>query len=115
MTREDRRRNRASVLKALKSETGSSGGDAAAKRVAAYFKDPLKASTADFAFVGTLNLTRFYIDPQKPNATERRSLWQAMIAEFDQGTGADPGNWSGVTTVSQLQGIVEEALGLEEE
>lgn len=110
MTKDDRRNNRRDILEALNSETGSFGGDAAAPRVRAYIADPVGASTVEFAFVGALTLQRFYIDPQKPNASERRGLWQAMLAELNQGSAKDPGGWGTDTSVLLLQAIVEGAL-----
>jgi hypothetical protein len=113
MSREDRRKNRAHILEALQSETGSSGGDAAAKRVKAYIADPIGAPPEEFSFCGALILTRFYVDPQKPNTSEKRSLWKEMLTRIDQGSAADPGGWNGESSVSQLQLIVEQALGIE--
>jgi hypothetical protein len=109
-TREERRVNRKLVLQALRSETGSSGGDAAADRVKAFISDPVGAKTEEFAFVGALILTRFFIDPSKPNASERRSLWQELMNRFGA-SASDPGGWGGDTNVSQLQAIVEGELG----
>jgi hypothetical protein len=105
-SRDQRRINRKHVLDALKSETGSSGGSAS-DRVNAYRDGPLAASTGDFTFVGSLVLTRFYIDPEKPNGAERRSLWQNMTERI--GKAKDPGGWDGNTSVAQLQAIVEGA------
>lgn len=113
MAKDDRRNNRRDILEALNSETGSFGGDTAAPRVQAYIADPVGASTIEFAFVGALTLQRFYIDPQKPNASERRSLWQAMLAELNQGSAKDPGGWGSDTNVSLLQAIVEGELAVE--
>ena len=110
MTREDRRNHRKLILQALESETGSSGGDAAEPRVTSYIQDPLNASTEDFAFVGALTLRRFFIDPDKPNTSERRSLWQEILTRFAVGSAKDPGGWDGSTIVSQLQITVEQAL-----
>src|SRR6266480_7684701 len=106
MSKEQRRNDRKFVLDALHSETGSFGGDAAAPRVRAYIADPMGSTTTEFAFVGALSLKRFYIAPDKPNASERRSLWQAMLTEFNKGTSTDPGGWGTDTFVSQLQAIV---------
>jgi len=113
MSREDRRKHRACILEALQSETGSSGGDAAAKRVKAYIADPVNAAPEEFSFCGALILTRFYVDPQKPNTAEKRSLWKEMLTRIDKGSASDPGGWDGETSVSQLQLIVEQALELE--
>jgi len=109
LTRDDRRRNRKHVLDALKQETGSSGGSAAAERVDAYRADPLGASTVEFGFVGALTLQRFYIDPDKPNKSERRSLWTNIVERLDKPDATDPGGWDGTTNVAQLQAIAEEA------
>jgi hypothetical protein len=112
MTKDQRRKNRKDVLKALNSETGGFGGDTAEPRVRAYIADPVGASTVEFAFIGALTLRRFYIDPEKPNVSERRSLWQATLSQLNQGSAKDPGGWGSDTNVSQLQAIVEEAIGL---
>jgi hypothetical protein len=109
LTRDDRRRNRKHVLDALKDETGSSGGSAAAARVDAYRADPLGASTVEFGYVGALTLQRFYIDPSKPNSSERRSLWMSIVGKMSKPAAADPGGWDGTTNVAQLQAIAEEA------
>ena len=113
MTREERRTNRKVVLQALNSETGSSGGDAAAERVDAFIADPINADVTEFAFVGALTLKRFFIDPDKPDTAERRSLWQELLNRLGQGSATDPDGWGSNTNVAQLQAIVEEALGLE--
>jgi hypothetical protein len=107
--KESRRENRARVLRALKSETGSMGGDAAKERVRAFLADPVGAPTKEFAFVGALTLTRFYVAQGKPNATERKSLWQTLREEFSAPDATDPQGWSGETNVAQLQAIFEEA------
>lgn len=107
-TREERRKNRKHVLDALHDETGSSGGDAAAERVDRYRADPQGASTEEFSFVGALTLTRFYIDPAKPNNSERRGLWRSIMNRMGK-EAADPGGWNGSTSVSRLQAIAEEA------
>lgn len=101
--------NRKHVLDALRSETGSSGGDAAAQRVDAYRSDPIGASTTEFGYVGGLVLTRFYIDPSKPNKSERRSLWQNITQRMKKQGTADPGGWDGTADVKRLQAIAEEA------
>jgi hypothetical protein len=113
MTKDERRRHRRHVLVALNKETGSHGGGPAGDRVKAYIRDPERATTVEFAFVGALTLVRFFVDPSKPNQSERRSLWQAILDEFATDSVKDPGGWNGTTNVSQLQAIVEEALGLE--
>lgn len=109
LTRDERRINRKHVLQALKSETGSEGGSAAAPRVKAYCADPTGASSAEFAFVGALTLRRFYVDPAKPNAAERRSLWQEITTRLDKLGAKDPGGWGSETAVLTLQAIAEEA------
>jgi len=109
LTKRERRVNRKHVLDALKAETGSLGGDAAAARVQAYVKDPVGANTVEFAYVGGLVLQRFYIDPEKPNSSERRSLWQNLVARLGKPEAVDPGGWDGTTTVGMLQAMVEEA------
>lgn len=108
LTKADRRRNRKHVLEALHDETGSWGGDAAADRVKAYCKDPEGASKEQFAYVGAMVLRRFYVDPAKPNASERRSLWKHTTDRIGH-AGKDPGGWDADTNVSQLQAIVEES------
>ena len=108
-TRNDRRKNRKLVLDALVDETGSFGGDAAAARVTAYRADPVGASTTEFGYVGALTLRRFYLDDDKPDATERRSLWQNLMTRMNRPGGRDPGGWDGSTLVLTLQAIAEEA------
>ena len=63
---------------------------------------------AGVAYVGALTLQRFYIDPAKPNAVERRSLWKNIGDRLGKDA-KDPGGWDGETNVSQLQAIAEEA------
>jgi hypothetical protein len=109
LTRDDRRKNRKHVLDALVDETGSFGGDAAAARVKAYRADPTGASTTEFSYVGALTLRRFYIDESKPNAVERRSLWQNLTTRMGKSGAKDPGGWDGTTLVMTLQAIAEEA------
>ena len=109
LTREERRMNRRHLLDALKSETGSSGGEPAAKRVDAYRKDPLGSTTTEFGYVGGLRLTRFYVDPAKPNAGERGSLWQSLMGRMGKHGTSDPGGWDGSSDVKKLQVIAEEA------
>lgn len=109
LTREERRMNRKHVLDALKQETGSSGGDAAAARVDAYRNDPIGATTTEFGYVGGLILQRFYIDPTKPNNSERRSLWINIVKRMKKPTATDPGGWDGSSDVKKLQAIAEEA------
>lgn len=109
LTREDRRKNRKLVLDALKEETGSSGGTAAAARVDAYCNNPIGASTIEFGFVGGLILQRFYIDPAKPNQSERRSLWSNIAKKMGKPTAIDLGGWDASSDVKKLQAIVEEA------
>ena len=108
LTRDERRMNRKHVLDALKKETGSSGGDAAAQRVDAYRKKPLEADTVEFGYVGGLTLTRFYIDPSKPNGVERRSLWTEIMKRM-QRKAKDPGGWDGSADVKMLQALAEES------
>ena len=109
LTRQQRRMNRKHVLDALKQETGSSGGDAAAARVDGYRNDPISASTTEFGYVGALTLRRFYIDPTKPNDNERRSLWMNIVQRLGKPAAVDPGNWDGASDVKKLQAIGEEA------
>ena len=109
LTRSEQLRiNRKHILEALHQETGSWGGDVAAERVKAYCKKPLEAETVEVGYVGGLKLTRFYIDPSKPNGAERRSLWQEIKARMGI-TAADPEGWDGSTDVKGLQDIAENA------
>jgi len=108
MSWQQSRINRKHVLDALKRETGSSGGDAAAKRVNAYRKDPIGADTTEFGYVGALTLRRFYVDPAKPNATERRALWATLTKKMGKRGAKDPGGWDGTIDVKTLQMLVEE-------
>ena len=107
--REERRVLRAQILEALNDETGSYGGGTADERVPAYIDDPLGASTVEFGYVGGLALRRFYISPDKPDATERDSLWDNLSNRIDN-LGDDPGGWDGSTRVLILQAIVESAI-----
>ncbi len=107
-SKEERRKNRKHVLDALRSETGVDDGTTAAPRIKAYRADPTGATTTEFAFVGGLILRRWFIDPSKPNQSERRSLWQEIMKRLNK-QATDPGGWSGTTNVSQLQAIAEEA------
>ena len=104
--REQRRINRAKVLEALHSETGSFGGGNADERVPVYIADPIGASTVLYGYIGGLALRRFYIAPGKPNNSERASLWEALSVRFS-GLKADAGGWDGSTRVLSLQAIVE--------
>ena len=108
LTREDRRRNRKTALEALRSETGSSGGDVAGPRVRAYCDDPLAAPTTEFAYVGALKLVRFYVDPAMPNAGQRRTLWAVIRRGMNLPVGAVPAGWDGSSDVSTLQQFAEE-------
>lgn len=109
LSRDDRRNHRKQVLQALHDETGSFGGSAAEARVKAYIADPTGASTVEFGFVGGLTLHRFYIDPDKPNQSERRSLWMNVTERLSKPGTKDPGGWSGASDVKMLQAIAEEA------
>ncbi len=108
MGKEERRRNRKHVLEALESETGSLGGGDAEPRVRAYCKDPEGAPTTEFGYVGGLRLSRFYVDPAKPNSAERRSLWTEIMSRLEKDAD-DPGGWGGSADVKQLHAIAEEA------
>lgn len=109
LTKKQRRMNRKHVLIALKEETGSLGGTAAAENVDAYCADPDRANTKTFAYVGGLTLNKFYIDPAKPNASERRSLWMNVVGKMGKTGTIDPGNWDGSADVKKLQAILEGA------
>lgn len=108
LSREERRRNRKAILEALRSETGSSGGDAAGPRVRAYCDDPQGAPTTEFFYVGALKLTRFYVDPALPDASQRRALWSLVRKALNLPVGSTPGGWDGSTDVSTLQQLAEE-------
>lgn len=108
LTKEQKRINRKLILDALKEETGSSGGDVAAARVDAYRADPKAATTIDYSYVGSLKLSRFYIDPTKPNVNERLSLWTKLKQKFNKPTALDPGGWNSDAAVMNLQAIIEE-------
>ena len=107
-TLQQRRANRAMVLEALLSETGSSGGDAAAERVVAFRGDPQGAASKVHVFVGALRLVRFYIDPSKPNMSERRSLWHAVRTRMGKSTTTVPNSIDSSTAVAMLQLLAEE-------
>jgi len=109
LTRDDRRLNRKHILDALVDETGSFGGDAAESRVKAFRADPAGATTTEFGFVGGLTLRRFFIDESKPNAVERRGLWQSLTRRMGRQGVTDPGGWDGTSQVKMLQAIAEEA------
>jgi len=98
------------VLDALFAETGSNGGDAAAPRVLMYRESPLTASNPTFAFVGMLNLRRWYVAQDKPNKTERASLWLTVRRGLGKDPAApDPGGWDGSSAVATLRDIAVEA------
>lgn len=105
---QQRRANRAIVLEALLSETGSSGGDAAAGRVNAYRSDPQGAASKDHVFVGALRLVRFYVDPTKPNMNERRGLWQAIRTRMNKSTSPVPSSIDSSSSVAMVQLLAEE-------
>ena len=109
LTRDQRRENRKHVLDALKEETGSSGGSAAAARVNAYCNNPIGSSTTEFGYVGGLRLSRFYIDPTKPGNNERRSLWMNIVQRMYKPDALDSGGWDSTSDVKKLQAILEEA------
>lgn len=108
LTRSERRENRRLVLMALLDETGSHGGGAAEARVKAYCKAPQTAGTTEFGYVGGLRLRRFYVDPAKPNASERQGLWAAVRQRMGKSTAPVPGGWDGATDVMTLQQLAEE-------
>lgn len=108
LTPEQRRSNRKLVLDALKSETGSSGGDVAAARVDAFRADPIGAPSAEYVYVGALRLTRFYVDPDKPNASERQGLWQKVRTLLGKSPGGAPKDIDGAMAVRTLQTLAEE-------
>ena len=104
--RDQRRINRAEILSALHEETGSFGGASADERVPAFIDDPIGSNTREFGYVGGLAIQRFYVDPSKPNATERRNLWSNIKGRID-GAGPNPDGWDGSSRVLTLQAIVE--------
>lgn len=109
LTRDQRRLNRGHVLDALNSETGADAGSSAQDRVRAYRADPVGASTTEFGFVGGLALRRWYVAADKPNTSERRSLWFEVMKRLGKTGTADPGGWDGSSDVLTLQAIAEEA------
>lgn len=108
LKREERRRNRKTVLDALRSETGSAGGDVAGPRVRGFCDDPQAAATTEFAYVGALKLVRFYVDPALPSAGQRRTLWAVIRKGMNRPVGTAPGGWDGNSDVSTLQQFAEE-------
>ena len=108
VTPEQRRTNRTIVLRSLKNETGSSGGDAAAARVEDFCADPVGASSDEYVYVGALRLVRFYVDPTKPNASERQGLWQKVRTEMAKSTSPVPKDIDGAMAVRTLQLLAEE-------
>jgi hypothetical protein len=108
LTLEQRRLNRKVVLDALKRETGSSGGDAAAARVDAYRADPVNAPSDEYIYVGALRLTRFYVDPSKPNGAERQGLWTSIRSPMGKSVTPVPRDIDGTMTVRTLQLLAEE-------
>jgi hypothetical protein len=96
------------VLEALHAETGGMGGDVAAARVQAYCNDPINATATEFAFVGSLILRRWYIDPAKPNAAERASLWQEVRTRMQRSLSPVPSGWGGDSEVFLVQAMAEE-------
>jgi hypothetical protein len=96
------------VLEALHAETGGMGGDVAAARVQAYCNDPINATATEFAFVGSLILKRWYIDPEKPNAAERAGLWQEVRTRMQRPLSPVPGGWDGNSDVFLVQAMAEE-------
>lgn len=108
LTPEERRRNRKIVLDALKRETGSSGGDSAAARVDAFRADPIGAPSEEYIYVGTLRLTRFYVDSTKPNNAERQGLWQSIRGPMGKSVSPVPRDIDGTMPVRTLQLLAEE-------
>lgn len=107
-TLKQRRLNRKIVLDALKQETGSSGGDVAAPRVDAYCADPVAADSAEYVYVGALRLSRFYVDPSKPNAAERQGLWHSVRTPMGKSVTPVPAAIDGAMPVRTLQLLAEE-------
>ena len=104
----ERRWNRKLVLDALQKETGVDGGSSEQRaRIVAFRNDPGGASLDDFVFVGALALKNWYVDPDKPGASERPSLWITLTGLMGKPGAANPDNWGPTTSVSQLQTIVE--------
>lgn len=108
LTLEQRRENRRIVLEALRRETGSQGGDLAAPRVRAFVADPQNAATEEYVYVGALRLSRFYVDPSKPNSSERGGLWQSVRTAMGKAVGPVPTDVDGTTPVRSLQVLAEE-------
>lgn len=105
--RDQARINCKHVLEALHAETGGMGGNAA-PRVQAYCNDPINATATEFAFVGSLILRRWYIDPQKPNGAERASLWQEVRTRMQRPLSPVPTGWDGTADVFLVQAMAEE-------
>jgi hypothetical protein len=76
--------------------------------VQAYCNDPINATTTEFAFVGALILRRWYIDPEKPNAAERASLWQEVRTRMERLLSPVPDGWNGTSDVDLVQAIAEQ-------
>lgn len=106
--RDQARINCKHVLEALHAETGVWGDEVSAARVQAYCNDPINASATEFAFVGSLILRRWYIDPNKPDGNERTSLWTEIRTRMQKPVSAVPGGWDGSSDVFLLQSIAEE-------
>lgn len=97
------------VLDALFSETGANGGDAAAPRVLMFRESPTSASNETFAFVSMLKLRRWYVAQEKPNKTERDSLWLNVRRRMGLNAATpNPEGWDGSSEVSALQDIAAE-------
>ena len=106
--RDQARINCKHVLEALHAETGGMGGSVAAARVQAYCDDPINATATEFAFVGSLILRRWYIDPEKPNTAERGSLWQEVRKRMQRPLSPVPSGWNGNADVFLVQAMAEQ-------
>lgn len=79
-------------------------------RVQAYCSDPLNATLEEFIFTGSLELSRFYVDPAKPTHAERDSLWTSVTQRIGKPGAAAPPSWysvDGTTLAMQVQEIAE--------
>lgn len=96
------------VLQCLHSETGSYGGGAKT-RVKKFIDDPYGADSIEFGYVSGLNLSRFYVDPSKPNAAEIQGLWSCLKSKFDKREAPMPASINAKTTVRSLRNMINEA------
>lgn len=96
------------TLECLHAETGSFGAGADA-RVKKFIEDPQAADAIEFGYVSGLSLSRFYIDPNKPNNTEEQSLWCVLQHKFGKPTAVLPISITSKTSVRTLRNLINEA------